>query len=133
MSRRQKNPLRALTDNEHSWLRKIARSKREPSSHVARAKQLLAVADGHSYTEAATISGRKSGDAVAKLVERFNREGLQAVEPRVGGGPKPKYGVRERERILAVARRTPDPEQDGAATWSFKVVLKSVTPELLRF
>jgi transposase len=101
MSRRQKPPLRALTDDEHSWLRKIARSKREPASHVARAKQLLAVADGHSYTAAAKASGRKSGDAVAQLVARFNREGLQAVEPQRGGGPKPKYGVRERQRILA--------------------------------
>ena len=46
MSRRQKNPLRALTDDERSWLQKIARSKPEPSSHVARAKQLLAVTEG---------------------------------------------------------------------------------------
>jgi myo-inositol catabolism protein IolC len=48
MSRRQKNPLRALTADERSWLRKIARSKRESASHVARAKQLLAVADAQS-------------------------------------------------------------------------------------
>lgn len=122
MSRRQKHPLRALTDDERSWLRKIARSKREPSSHVARAKQLLAVADGHSYTAAAKASGRKSGDAVAQLVERFNREGVQSVEPQQGGGPKVKYGLRERERILAEARRSPDPEQDGTATWSLMLL-----------
>jgi transposase len=126
MSRRQKHPLRALTDDEHSWLRKIARSKREPASHVARAKQLLAVADGHSYTAAAKASGRKSGDAVAQLVARFNREGLQAVEPQRGGGPKPKYGVRERERILAEIRRSPDPEQDGTATWSLMLLRRAL-------
>ena len=90
MSRRQKHPLRALTTGERSWLRKIARSKRESASPVARAKQLLAVADGHSYTAAARASGRKSGDAVAQLVARFNGEGRQAVEPRRGGGRKPK-------------------------------------------
>jgi len=126
MSRRQKNPLRALTDDERSWLRKIALSKREPASHVARAKQLLAVADGHSYTVAATSSGRKSGDAVAQLVARFNREGLQAVEPQRGGGPKPKYGIRERERILAEIRRPPDPEQDGTATWSLILLRRAL-------
>jgi transposase len=126
MSRRQKNPLRALTEDERSWLRKIARSKREPASHVARAKQLLAVADGHSYTAAAKVSGRKSGDAVAHLVARFNREGLRAVEPERGGGPKPKYGLRERERILAEARRPPDPEQDGAATWSLTLLRRAL-------
>lgn len=126
MGRRQKHPLRALTGDERSWLRKIAGSKREPASHVARAKQLLAVADGHSYTAAAKASGRKSGDAVAQLVARFNREGLQAVEPQRGGGPKPKYGVRERERILAEIRRSPDPEQDGTATWSLMLLRRAL-------
>lgn len=126
MSRRQKNPLRPLTDDERSWLRKIARSKREPASHVARAKQLLAVAVGHNYTAAAQAAGRKSGDAVAQLVARFNREGLQAVEPQRGGGPKPKYGVKERERILAEVQRSPDPEQDGSATWSLTLLRRAL-------
>jgi len=126
MSRRQRHPLRALTDDERWWLKKIARSKREPACHVARAKQLLAVAEGHSYTAAAKAAGRKSGDAVAQLVARFNREGLQAVEPQKGGGPKPKYGVRERERILAEVRRSPDPEQDGTATWSLMLLRRAL-------
>src|SRR5215207_2216301 len=126
MSRRQKNPLRALTADERSWLRKIARSERESASHVALAKQLLAVADGQSYTAAAMASGRKSGDAVAQLVARFNREGMQAVEPQRGGGRQPKYGLGERERILAEARRTPDPEQDGAATWSLTLLRRAL-------
>ena len=126
MSRRQKDPLRALTDDERLWLQKIARSRREPASHVARAKQLLAVAEGHSYTAAAQAAGRKSGDAVAQLVAGFNRQGLQSVEPRRGGGPKPKYGVRERERILAEVRRPPDPEQDGTATWSLMLLRRAL-------
>jgi len=126
MSRRQKNPLRALTDAERSWLQKIARSKRETSSHGTRARQLLAVAEGQSYTAAARASGRKSGDAVAQLVAGFNRQGLHSVEPRRGGGPKPKYGVRERERILAEVRRPPDPERDGAATWSLMLLRRAL-------
>lgn len=126
MSRRQKEPLRPLTDDERVWLQKIARSRREPSSHVARAKQLLSVADGQSFTDAAEASGRKSGDAVAHLVARFNREGLQAIELQRSGGPKPKYGVRERERIMAEVRRSPDPEQDGAATWSLMLLRRAL-------
>ena len=126
MSRRQKNPLRALTPDERSWLRKITRSRREPAGHVARAKQLLAVADGYSYTAAAKASGRKSGDSVAHLVACFNREGMQAVEPQRGGGRKPRYGLRERERILAEVRRIPDPEQDGTATWSLTLLRRAL-------
>lgn len=80
MSRRQKQPLRQLSEEEHQWLRRVARSISEPSGHVVRAKQLLVVAAGASYTEAARATGRKSNDAVAQLVARFNREGFKAVE-----------------------------------------------------
>jgi len=51
---------------------------------------------------------------------------LQAVEPQRGGGPKPKYGIRERERILAEIRRPPDPEQDGTATWSLILLRRAL-------
>lgn len=89
MSRRQKEPLHPLTIEERQWFGRIARSTSDPASHVVRAKQLLAVADGQMYTAAARTSGRKSGDAVAQVVARFNREGLAAVLPRAGRGTKP--------------------------------------------
>jgi hypothetical protein len=118
MSRRQKQPLRQLSNEEHQWLRRIARSTSEPSGHVVRAKQLLAVAAGASYTEAARATGRKSNDAVAQLVARFNLEGFKVVESKKGCGAPPIYGAAERERILREARRAPDPATDGTANWS---------------
>jgi transposase len=126
MARRQKDPLREITDDERRWLTRIARSTSEPAIHVTRAKQLLAVADKLSYTQAAISSGRKSGDAVAKLVSQFNTLGLSAIARMHGGGPKPKYAVAERERILAEARRSPDPEQDGTATWSLMTLRRAL-------
>lgn len=126
MSRRKKEPLRALSDEEFTWLKRISRSRNEPSSHVTRAKQILNVAHGASYQEAARLSGRKSGDAVSQLVQRFNREGLQALEVRHGGGPVAKYGATERERILQEVRRTPEPEIDGTATWSLKTLSQAL-------
>ncbi|MEJ7699156.1 MAG: helix-turn-helix domain-containing protein [Pyrinomonadaceae bacterium] len=89
MSRRQKQPLRQLSEEEHQWLRRVARSISEPSGHVVRAKQLLVVAAGASYTEAARATGRKSNDAVAQLVARFNREGFKAVESKKGAAHHP--------------------------------------------
>ena len=68
MTRRQKNPLRALTDDEYGWLVRVARSQAEPAVHVARAKALLAVASGYSYTDAARAAGRRSGEALSHLV-----------------------------------------------------------------
>jgi len=126
MSRRKKEPLRALTEEERTWLERISRSHNEPASHVARAKQILNVAHGYSYHEAAFLSGRKSGDAVSNLVKRFKREGLNAIEPRHGGGSGAKYGPVERERILQEVGRKPEPETDGTATWSLKTLCQAL-------
>jgi len=122
MTRRKKEPLRPLSAKEQEVLERISRARSDPASHVARANLLLKVADGASYTEAAQAVGRLSGDAVSKLVARFNQEGLAAVEPRHGGGPPVEYGVEERQRILAKFERQPDREQDGTATWSLNTM-----------
>ncbi len=53
MSRRQKDPLRALTAEEQPWLQRINRVQSEPASHVLRAKLLLSVAVWDRFTEAA--------------------------------------------------------------------------------
>ncbi len=126
MTRRQKDPLRPITEEERKLLIHIGRSHAEPASHVARAKALLAVADGQSYTEAAKAAGRRSGDAVSQLVSRFNRDGMLAIEPRHGGGPTSTYSTRERERILKEARRAADRENDGSATWSLSTLRRAL-------
>jgi len=126
MTRRRKDPLRPLTEEERAVLDQIARAQSEPASHVARAKALLAVADGQNYLAAAQAAGRSSNDAVSQWVTRFNQEGLASLEPRHGGGPQPTYGPAERERILAEARRTPDRERDGTATWSLSTLRRAL-------
>lgn len=122
MTRHQKDPLRPLTDDERHVLDQISRARSEPTSHVERAKLVLAVADGASYTAAARSVGRRSNDAVAELVARFNCEGLLAIAPRHGGGRPIQYTAVERERILREFRRTPDRAQDGTATWSLSTL-----------
>lgn len=126
MTRRKKEQLRTLIEEEKEWLERISRSHGEPASHVARAKEILAVADGKSYTQAADLAGRKSGDAVSQLVEQFNLEGIAAIQPAHGGGPKRKYTAIERERVLREMRRSPDPVQDGTKTWSLTMLQKAL-------
>jgi hypothetical protein len=126
MTRRQKDPLRVLTPEEQGALERLSRSQSEPASHGARAKALLAVAAGQSYTAAARAAGRRSGDAVAQLVTCFNQHGLAASVPGHGGGPPPTYSVAERTRILAEARRTPDRERDGTASWSLMTLRRAL-------
>jgi transposase len=122
MSRRRKDPLRALTDDERQELTQVSRSRTAPAVRAARAVILLAVADGSGYQQAAHAAGRKSGDAVSHLVARFNREGLVALDPRHGGGHEPTYGAVARDRILREAARTPAPETDGTAAWSLTIL-----------
>ena len=100
MTRRKKEVLRELTTDERSMLERISRSQSEPASHVIHAKEILAVAGGKNYTEAAAAVGRRSGDPVSKLVSEFNRCGLAALQTKHGGGPPLRYGAPERERIL---------------------------------
>ena len=126
MPRHRKDALRTLTKEERDVLEQIARARSEPASHVARAKSLLAVAEGKTYGEAAQAAGRRSDDAISQLVSRFNQEGLVAIEPRHGGGPQPVYSITEQARIFAEARRTPDREQDGTASWSLSTLQQAL-------
>jgi transposase len=118
MSRRRKDTLRSLTDDERQELIHLSRSRTAGAARVARAVMLLAVADGSDYQQAARAAGRKSGDAVSHLVARFNREGLAALDPRHGGGHSPTYDTAARDRILREVARTPAPQTDGTSTWS---------------
>lgn len=126
MAQRQKHPLRPLTSGERAALERVARSPSDRADRVARAKQLLAVADGARFTDAARWTGRRSGDAVALLVQRFNRQGLGALDPQHGGGPPVQYGAAERERILHEFRRAPDRQRDGTATWSLSTLQRAL-------
>src|SRR4051794_36236131 len=116
MSRRKKDPLRPLTDDEIAILTRVSRAQAEPAARVARAAMLLAVARGDDYQRAAASAGRRSGDAVSHLVARFNAEGTAALDPRHGGGQPRRYDQEATERILREARRQPTPEADGTAT-----------------
>jgi len=126
MSRVQKDPLRPLRPEERSHLERVSRALGLPAALVARAKVLLAVADGHSYIEAALRAGRRTGDAVAALVSLFNRQGLAALEPPHAGGPAILYDAAAKERILAEFRRKPDRERDGTATWSLTTLQRAL-------
>src|SRR5215510_3166668 len=104
---RQKNPLRPLTKPECRALEQLSRSHSAPALSVARARALLAISDGWSYTDAAHLVGRSVGDSIAKWVALFNQVGLAAVERQAGGRPPTQYGPEERDRILEEFRRPP--------------------------
>ena len=126
MSQPKKDPLRPFTNSERRALEQLARSQCAPALSVARARALLAVSEGSSYTEVAQLVGRALGDSVAAWVTRFNQVGLAAVERQAGGRPPTQYGPEERDRILAEFRRPPDRDRDGTATWSLNTLQRTL-------
>jgi len=126
MSRRKKHPLRLLTDDEREALRRLSHATAAPAVQVTRARLVLAVAAGANYQDAAQALGRRSGDAVATLVARFNDLGLDALPLRHGGGRQPTYTAAAHARILREVRRPPTPAGDGTATWSLNLLKKAL-------
>jgi transposase len=126
VSRRQKHPLRPLTDDERDALTRLGRATAAPAVQVTRARLLLAVAAGANYQDAAQALGRHSGDAVATLVARFNDLGLDALPLRHGGGRQSTYTAAARARILREVQRQPTPARDGTATWSLNLLKKAL-------
>jgi transposase len=126
MARSQKEPLRALTQPERDLLIQESRSRSEPASHVQRAKALLAVAEGKSFTQAAHEAGYHVGDSVAQLVKRWNAEGAAALQPRHAGGISVCYGVRQTQRILQEVEHPPNCEEEGTAVWSLSLLQRQL-------
>ena len=118
MAQPQKEPLRALSEQEERELKRLAKATSERVDVVRRARVILAVTSGEQFTEAAQQVGLKSGDGVGKLVKRFNQHGLAALQVAAGRGRKETYTSAQRVRIMAEVQREPDREEDQTATWS---------------
>jgi len=129
MARRKKDPLRALTQEEQTFLETLSRARSAPADQIARATGILAVAEGKSYKAAAQLCHQGQGATVASWVARFNVEGIAAVVPRHGGGHVPRFTGEVKEKILATFRRAPDPQTDGTAIWSVETLRRALTRE----
>lgn len=125
----RKDPLRPLQSQEREVLQRMAHCQSESAVHVERAKELLAVAEGASYSEAARAAGRKSRVSVSNLVSQFNQRGLQALELRHGGGNPVVYGAQIRKKIIDVFRTPPDREKDGTSVWSLTTLQQRLRKE----
>src|SRR5438034_690237 len=126
MAQPQKEPLRALSEQEERELKRLAKATSERLDVVRRAKALRAVARGKPFTEAAREAGLKSGDGVGKLVKRFNAGGLVALSIAAGAGRKPTYTSQQQARIVREVQRQPDRKEDGTATWSLSTLQQAL-------
>jgi transposase len=126
LGRRTNIVLRNLTREEETTLQRLSKATSERVDTVRRAKALIAVAGGKSLTQAAQEAGFKSSEAVSQLVERFNTQGLHALSIAPGRGRKATYDSQARVRILQEVQREPDREKETTATWSLKILEKTL-------
>lgn len=131
MAHPQKEPLRALSEQEERELQRLVKASSERLDVVRRARALVAVASGKTFTEAAHEAGLKSGKGVGQLVKRFNAGGLAALSIAAGRGRKPTYTSEHAARILAEVQREPDREQDQTASWSLVLLQTALRKEAL--
>jgi transposase len=126
MCRPQKEPLRKLREQEERELLRIVKASSERVDVVRRAKALLAVASGQSFSQAGTLSGIKEGKSVSELVKRFNTRGLAALLIAPGRGRKPTYTSEQQAQIVREVQRSPDRLGDQTATWSLSTLQQSL-------
>jgi len=131
MAQPQKEPLRALSEQEKRELQRLVKASSERVDVMRRAKALLAVANGKTLTEAAHEAGLKSRKGVGQLVKRFNARGLAALSIAAGRGRKPTYTSEQQARMLAEVQREPEREQDQTATWSLLLLRTALRKEAL--
>lgn len=117
--------LRKLTSQEKKELKHLSRIRSGASLEAIHAKEILAVADGLSCQAAALQAGMRSRYAVARLVKRFNVDGVEALKVRHGGG-RIMYDDQKRERILKEFSRQPDRKKDGTNQWSLKTLQRAL-------
>lgn len=121
MGRSQNISLRPLSEAERQELQRMAKASSERVDAVKRARALLAVADGKTFTQAGERVDL-SREGVSQVVERFNQRGLAVLVIAGGRGRKPTYDGGVRERIVQEVQRQPDREKDQTATWSLKLL-----------
>lgn len=114
MGRQPKQPLRRLTESEKTEMMRITASGVERVERIRRARALLAVDGGQSYTQAARTSRMRSSSGVAALVQRFHQRGMAALDTLPGAGRHRMYGDAEKRLILQEVER----EIDRSPAWS---------------
>ncbi len=111
--RRYRKVLR-IDDEQRTELQKWAQSRTLPAGDVFRARLILALASGKSYSQIESELGT-SRPTIARWLRRFQKDGLAGLEPQHTGS-QPRTATPELQaRVIRKTLRTPE---DGSTHWS---------------
>ena len=120
-------PFRAeplsLSEDEHQELQRMSVSRSLPAGDVFRARLILMVADGRSYTE---VQKRLNTTAptISKWRKRFLEQRLDGLLQERHPGQKPSVITPQLQaKVLAATRRKPS---DGSTHWSCRKLAKEL-------
>jgi transposase len=104
----------SMTDEQRSELRKWAQSRTLPAGDVFRARLMLALADGQSYSQIMTRL-QTTAPTISRWKQRFEEEGIAGLDPRHKGSQPRVANAQVQARI---ARKTQQKPADGSTHWS---------------
>jgi transposase/transposase-like protein len=111
--RRYREVLR-IDDEQWAELQKWAQSRTLPAGDVFRARLILALASGKSYSQIESELGT-SRPTIARWRRRFQKDGLAGLEP-LHKGSQPRTATPDLQaRVIRKTLRTPE---DGSTHWS---------------
>src|SRR4051794_41170363 len=106
--------LREVTEEERAELTRWAQSRTMPSGDVVRARLILALADGLTYSRIEERLGI-SRPTIARWKGRFEKDGMAGLEPRHNGSEPRTVTPAVQARVLRKTTRKPE---DGSTHWS---------------
>ena len=111
-----------VTEEQRSELVKWAASRTLPAGDVFRARLILALADGQSYSQIMT-GLQTTAPTISRWKQRFEQEGLAGLEPRHKGSQPRVANAAVQARI---ARKTQQKPADGSTHWSCRKMAQAL-------
>jgi len=112
----------SVTEEQRNELDKWAGSRTLPAGDVFRARLILALADGQTYSQIIT-SLQTSAPTISRWKQRFEEEGLTGLDPRHKGSQPRVADAKVQARI---ARKRQQKPADGSTHWSCRKLAKAL-------
>src|ERR1700735_3511763 len=117
---RRNQTVLMITDEQRSELSKWAQSRTLPAGDVFRARLILALAEGISYSKIMQTL-QTTAPTISRWKQRFEEQGLAGLDPRHKGSQPRVADAKVQARI---ARKTQQKPSDGSTHWSCRKLAK---------
>lgn len=111
-----------VTDEQRSELSRWAQSRTLPAGDVFRARLILALADGASYSEIMRTL-QTTAPTISRWKQRFEEQGMAGLDPRHKGSQPRVANAAVQAKI---ARKTQQKPTDGSTHWSCRKMAQAL-------